>query len=149
MNQGSFLIIRARDEISQRLEYLGELLAEWDFTHPVSIKHGKYTNPRSLNQNALFHMWCNEASKQFTKRGKKNCTPENIKLLLKSHLLGCDDIQVGKQTLHNVIRSTKKLDKAEFQHFLEQCEEWLIHQGVALTIPADSEYMKLREVQVA
>lgn len=149
MNQGAFLIIRSKDEIAQRLEYLGELLSEWDFTHPVSIKHGKYTNPRTTSQNALFHLWCNEASKQFTKRGKKNCTPENIKLLLKSHLLGHEDIQIGSKTLQNVLKSTKKLDKGEFQHFMEQCEEWLISQGVALTIPADSEYMKLREAQVA
>jgi hypothetical protein len=149
MTQGVFVLIRALADVDQRLEYLAQLVREWDFSKPLAVKLVEHKNPRTLNQNALFHMWCDEASKQFTKRGKKNCTPENIKLLLKSHLLGCDDIQVGKKTLHNVIRSTKNLDKAEFQHFLEQCEEWLIHQGIALTIPRDSEYMKLREAQVA
>jgi hypothetical protein len=148
MNQGAFLIIRSRDEIARRLEYLGELLSEWDFTHPVSIKHGKYTNPRTLSQNALFHQWMAEASKQFTARGKKGCTPENLKLLTKTHLLGHVDIEVGSKTI-TVLRSTKKLDKAEFQHFMEEVEEWLIHQGIRLTIPGDSEFMRMREAQVA
>ena len=148
MNQGTMLIIRGRDEIAQRLEYLAQLLSEWDFTHPISVKYGRYTNPRTTSQNALFHMWMDQAAKQFTARGKKGCTPENLKLLTKTHLLGHEDIEVGSKTI-TVLRSTKRLNKGEFQHFLEQCEEWLLHQGVKLTIPADSEYMKLREAQVA
>jgi hypothetical protein len=55
---------------------------------------------------------------------------------------------VGSKTI-TVLRSTKKLDKAEMQHFMEECEEWLIHQGIKLTIPGDSEFMKMREAQVA
>lgn len=148
MNQGVMLIVRTRDEVARRLEYLGELLSEWDFTHPVSIKYGRYTNPRTLSQNRLFHMWMSEASKQLTARGKKGCTPENLKLLTKTHLLGHEDIQVGSKTI-TVLRSTRRLDKGEMQFFMEQCEEWLLHQGIKLTIPADSEYMKLREAQLA
>lgn len=149
MNQGAFLIIRSRDEIAQRLEYLGQLLSEWDFTHPISVKHGKYTNPRTLNQNALFHMWLNEASKQFERRGKKNIEPERLKLLLKNHFLGTIDVEVGSQVVTGVIRSTKKLDRGEMQHFMEQCEQWFLDMGVKLTIPGDSEYMKTREAQHA
>ena len=148
MNQGAFLIIRSRDEIAKRLEYLGQLLSEWDFTHPISVKYGRYSNPRTTSQNSLFHMWMSEASKQFTARGKKGCTPENLKLLTKTHLLGHEDIEVGSKTI-TVLRSTKRLTKAEFQHFMEQVEEWLIHQGIRLTIPGDSEFMKMRECQVA
>ena len=149
MNQGVMLIVRHENEIAKRLEYLGQLLSEWDFSsYPVSIKHGPYRNPRTLSQNSLFHLWMDQAAKQFTARGKKGCTPENLKALTKTHLLGHEDIQVGSKTI-TVLRSTKKLDKGEFQHFLEECEAWLVHQNVKLTIPADSEYMKLREAQVA
>ena len=140
------LIIRERGEMPKRLEYLAQLLGEKDIW-PLSVKWGKYTNPRSLNQNALFHMWLNEASKHFSRQGKQNVEPERLKLLLKNHFLGTVDVEVGSSVVPGVIRSTKKLDRAEMQHFMEQCELWFLDMGVKITIPGDSEYMKLREAQ--
>ena len=147
MNQGEFLVIRERSEVPRRLEYLHELLTDLD-VWPLSLKWGKYTSPRTLNQNALFHMWLNEASKHFEREGKRNVEPERLKLLLKNHFLGTIDVEVGSQVVPGVIRSTRKLDKAEMQRFMEQCELWFLDMGVKLTIPGDSEYMTLREAQI-
>jgi hypothetical protein len=33
--------------------------------------------------------------------------------------------------------------------FMGKCESWLLDLGVKLTIPGDSEYIKLKEAQVA
>lgn len=146
MNQGEFLLIREPKELGKRLEYLQQLLVDLDIW-PLSIKWGRYRHPRTLSQNALFHLWMSEASKHFERQGKKNVEPERLKLLLKNHFLGTVDVEVGSQVVPGVIRSTKKLDRGEMQRFMEQCEAWLLDMGVKLTIPGESEYMKMREAQ--
>lgn len=147
MNQGEFIVIRALADVDKRIDYLRQLLSEWDFTAPLSIKWGKYTSPRTLNQNALFHMWMSEGSKHFSRMGKQNVDPERLKILMKYRFLGTTDIEVGSHTVPGILRSTKKLDRAEMTDFMGKVEAWLLDMGVRITIPADSEYAKLREAQ--
>lgn len=144
MNQGQFIIVRAQEEIDQRLEYLRALLVEWDWSMPLSIKYGKYTAPRTLSQNALFHLWMSEGEKHFKRQGA-DVDADRLKTLLKYKMLGTVDIQVGSQTVPGVLRGTSKLDKSEMYDFMSRCEAWLLDMGVRLTIPADSEYGKMRE----
>ena len=117
------------------------------------VKHGKYTNPRTTSQNALFHLWCNRGKRSNLLSAARKTAPQgkHQARCFKSHLLGHEDIQVGSKTLQRRTQKHQKaVDKGRFQHFMEQCEEWLISQGVALTILADSEYMKLsREARVS
>jgi hypothetical protein len=94
-------------------------------------------------------MWMAEGSKHFSAQGKDNVDPERLKLLLKYKFLGTEDIQVGSKVVPGVVRSTKKLDRGEMHDFMGKCENWLLDLGVRLTIPGDSEYMKLKEAQVA
>jgi hypothetical protein len=149
MTQGVFVLIRALADVDQRLEYLAQLVREWDFSKPLAVKLVEHKNPRTLSQNALFHMWMGEGSKHFSAQGKENVDPERLKLLLKYKFLGTEDIQVGSKVVPGVVRSTKKLNRGEMHDFMGKCESWLLDLGVKLTIPGDSEYMVMKEAQVA
>lgn len=45
------------------------------------------------------------------------------------------------------LRKTSKLDTGEMFHFMEQVECWSAGIGCLVTIPNNSEYMKLKEQQ--
>jgi len=84
---------------------------------------------RSLNQNALSHMWYSEISGWLIRRGKEFASPEWVKDAMKHTYLGyvereMVDVVTGQTT---VIRS--------------------LNLGCRLTAPADSEYMKLKDKQ--
>ena len=144
MTQGVFVLIRAMADVDQRLEYLAQLVREWDFSKPLAVKLVEHKNPRTLSQNALFHLWMSEGEKHFKRQGA-DVDADRLKTLLKYKMLGTVDIQVGSQTVPGVLRGTSKLDKSEMYDFMGKCEAWLLDMGVRLTIPADSEYGKMRE----
>ena len=62
MTQGVFVLIRAMADVDQRLEYLAQLVREWDFSKPLAVKLVEHKNPRTLSQNAPFHMWMSQGS---------------------------------------------------------------------------------------
>ena len=127
---------------------IGSLLGwldEWDFESPLVIKPSKYTNPRSLSQNALLHTWFNAMAKHFSQ--KVEVDADQMKLLMKSKFLGTEDVIVGKTVIEGQLKQTSKLTKGEMNYFMDRVHEWAADHGVNLPIPADSEYMKLMEAQ--
>ncbi|HEK0391930.1 TPA: YbcN family protein [Proteus mirabilis] len=129
-------------------QHLKEVLAT-NQPHRIIIKPWK--NKRSLSQNATFHMWCSEISKYLCKNSA-NYTPETVKEMLKHSFLGyevVDMVDVTTQLTERVrtLRKTSKLDTGEMFHFMEQVERWAVGIGCFVTIPNNSEYMKLKEQQ--
>jgi hypothetical protein len=98
---------------------------------------------RSLSQNGLFHDWCGQAATRFGQ------SDEKMKILLKHKFLGYEDIKIGNTEIKPQLRHTSELDPGEMNHFMTQVEEWCSSNNCLLTIPADSQYMKLREAQSA
>lgn len=109
----------------------------------VQIKAGG----RSLEQNALFHVWCREFATEQTKRGK-TLNETAVKIWWKHRFLGVEDVQYGNKVLKDQLRNTEDLSVGEMFHFMEQCWEYSASEfGVFLSIPEDSHYKKTREKQ--
>jgi hypothetical protein len=125
------------------------LRKQWNWSRPVIVEPKPYTDPRTLSQNALFHVWCQEMAEQFAERGKMQITMEQMKELMKYKFLGTEDVVINKTVIPGQLRHTSGLDKGEMTQLLDQIHDWALDHGVMLTNPADSEYMRLREAQTA
>jgi hypothetical protein len=113
-----------------------------------------WRDKRSLNQNALSHMWYGEISEWLIKRGKTFATAEWVKDAMKHTYLGYEerhmvDVVTGESTPIRSLRHTAELDTGDMHFYLTQVEGWALNLGCKLTVPADSEYMKLKEKQNA
>lgn len=155
-----FIKIDQKSQIDQRLSTLKNILLEWDFTHSCKITFDKYTDARSLNQNALAHIWFKDISDSFKRRRLKwyyldddgneigepnDYSPLDIKLAMKHKYLGYENIQFGKIIAEKQLKSTSDLDKGEMMHFLNQVYAFGLNNGVRLVVPQDSEYKKLKD----
>lgn len=147
MNQGDVVTIHSRKDIEQRTKHILKRINDWDYETPIAITLKPYTNPRTISQNALFHMWCREMSDYFIKKVPTS-TPDNMKLMMKMKFLGLENIKIGNTTIHNQVKHSSSLDKGEMVHFLDQVYHWARDNGVLLTVPSDSEYQKLKNQQV-
>lgn len=134
-------------QIGERLEHLGDhLKANWDWSTPVSITFQPYQNPRSLTQNALFHVWIRQMVNHF-KPARPELTEEEMKDICKFRFLGTESKKAGKIILENQLKQTSKLRKGEMYHFMEQVYQWCLELGLQLDTPADSEFMQIRKSQ--
>ncbi|MDR5867947.1 NinB/YbcN family protein [Halomonas koreensis] len=109
---------------------------------------------RSLPQNAMFHMWCEEIAGFFIGRGKTSFADgtamdkDSVKRNLKRTFLGHEevsdiDLRTGAVDKRYELRKTSELDSGEMHHFLTQVDSWATEFGIPLTHPFDSEYMEL------
>ena len=145
MNYEKVWVIRDRQDAPRVIGDLLNWVEQWDFNYPLVIKPGKYTNPRSLSQNALVHTWFSVMAKHFSQKVRVDA--EQMKLLMKNKFLGTEDVVVGSTVIEGQLKQTSKLTKGEMNYFMNQIHEWAADHGVNLPIPADSEYMKLMEAQ--
>ena len=119
-------------------------------TYRLIIK--PWREKRSLNQNALSHMWYSEISDWLIRRGKDFASPEWVKDAMKHTYLGyvereMVDVVTGETTVIRSLRHTSDLDTGDMHFYLTQVEGWARSLGCKLTVPADSEYMNLKEKQ--
>ncbi|MGP4130082.1 YbcN family protein [Pantoea tagorei] len=119
-------------------------------TYRLIIK--PWREKRSLNQNALSHMWYSEISDWLIRRGKDFASPEWVKDAMKHTYLGyvereMVDVVTGEITVIRSLRHTSDLDTGDMHFYLTQVEGWALSLGCKLTVPADSEYMNLKEKQ--
>lgn len=146
MSQGEFVKISNVHEIEQRLPFIVKKIKEWDYSSPLCIKYSVYSEPRTVSQNKLFHLWCKQLSAAFIKKAP-NSTPENMKMILKFKFLGVEDLVIGKTIIKNQVKHSSDLDKGEMCFFLDQIYHWAVDLGVFLLIPEQSEYAKLKQKQ--
>lgn len=141
----NYWLIRGVEEIDERLAFLKEYLiekADW----PIALEIKKYRNKRSLNQNALFWVWCVEARDYFNKKNPpKPLTKDDMHDLFCHLFLGYEDKVVGSTVINNVPRGTSNLDTGEMFAFMERIEAWCVDKGLLLPIPQISEYWELKQ----
>lgn len=146
--QGQFWFARNERDLERAVDnFKNYLIEHWDFSKPVAWKHQQYKNARSLSQNALLHIWARELSVYFIDKGSnpETTTEENMKLYLKQQFLGFEDIIVGKTVIPAQLKKTSKLDKGEMYHFMDKVYHWAIEVGCTLSLPEESEFVKLRD----
>ena len=114
---------------------------------PVSVQLKSHTK-RSIPQNATAHMWFGELSRWLISKGKDFATLEWVKAVMKSTFLGYvevvdTDVITGKKTSRQELRHTSSLDTGEMKLFMDMVYGWALDRGVMLTIPDNSEYKRL------
>ena len=114
---------------------------------PVSVQLKSHTK-RSLSQNALAHKWFGELSAWLVSKGKDFATPDWVKAAMKSTFLGYaevvdTDVITGKKTSRQELHHTSSLDTGEMKLFMDMVYGWALDRGVMLTIPDNSEYRQL------
>ncbi|OBU05297.1 recombination protein NinB [Morganella psychrotolerans] len=129
-------------------QHLKEVLATKK-PHRIIIKPWK--NRRSLPQNSLSHMWYAEIRRHLCKNGIKH-TDESVKEMMKHTFLGYEVVEMvnavtGVTEQIRKLRETSKLDTGDMFHFMEKVERWAVDIGCLVTIPNESEYMKLKREQ--
>lgn len=140
------LIIDSRD-----LEDLNACIRTMLELGPVSVQLKSHTK-RSLSQNALAHKWFGELSAWLVSKGKDFATPEWVKAAMKSTFLGYaevvdTDVITGKKTSRQELRHTSSLDTGEMKLFMDMVYHWALDRGVMLTIPDNSEYKQLNNME--
>ncbi|MDE9565965.1 hypothetical protein KKI93_18355 [Xenorhabdus bovienii] len=138
-------------ESNKKLFYgsLKQLLA----THQkLSISIKPYKPKRSLPQNNLSHMWYDEISKYLIKSGRPQCTKGWVKKNLKKTYLGFKKVEyvdfvTGEIEERYELRKTSELDTGDMHYYMNQVEAWCAFACIPITIPDDSEYMKLKRRQ--
>ncbi|ERT14919.1 YbcN family protein [Photorhabdus temperata] len=133
---------------SQAWEILKETL-QTKQPHRIIIKPWKST--RSLSQNSTAHMWFGEISRYLKSNGAK-FSPEEVKEMLKHTFLGYEVIEIMDVTTQltervRTLKRTSKLDTGDMFQFMERVEQWAASIGCFVTIPDNSEYMKLKQEQ--
>lgn len=138
-----FWKIDAVEQLSERLKFLeAHIRASWDWSKPVEIQVRPWSKKRSLNANALMHVWFREIGKYFTAKNIP-LSEEDAKDLMKSRFLGLEDRVVnGKVIAEGQLRRTRSLTSGEQKQFMDQIAEWAADKGCALSHPEDSEYAK-------
>lgn len=112
----------------------------------------QWRDKRSLSQNSMFHAHMGELSQYLIGKGKTDCTPEWCKEMVKYKFLGTyrteiTDIVTGKKGFITQIRHSSKLETGEMTDFITQYIAWAVDIGCYLSLPQDSEYMKLIQEQ--
>lgn len=120
----------------------------------VEIKSGA----RTLSQNALYWIWVREITKFWNETvppESRICietgevitfTEDYTHRRMKKRFLGEDNpITIGGITISGQLKSTRKLTKHEMMDYMTQIEVYAANAGLELTMPADSQYWKLKQ----
>ena len=97
MSQGDHVKIDDKRALEAKLPFLLKRIESWDYSVPLIVKLDQYESPRSLGQNALFHVWCREMSEIFVKK-VPNATEQGMKFMMKKMFLGTHSVSIGKET---------------------------------------------------
>lgn len=146
------LPINKCEVVFESKEELVEWLAPFEFESRMIVSIQPFRKNRTLDQNALFHMWCGELSRFLLKHGRKWATPEFVKDMLKHSFLGYKDtmrldVSTNQPAKVRELIHTSDLSSGDMFHFMEQCEAYSVGIGCLLTIPEKSEYMQNKRTQ--
>ena len=109
--------------------YLNFNLPKYEgYSGVLKIKTKK--NTRSLNQNALYWVWCGIIGETFGN------TPEETHTILKGLVGHKKQVKIGKKT-YTIPRSTTSYTVGEFVEYMFNVEVWAGQEGIALPSPED------------
>lgn len=111
----------------------------------VSVEVKEWKDTRSLSQNALYWKWLGEMSQQILERTEESHDTDTLHEYFKLKFCPQKEVTLGKATI--AIRSTKRLDKGEMNHYMAQIEQWAVNARFKLTVPIESEYRELIDRQ--
>ena len=113
-----------------------------------------WQNGRTINQNALSHMWYTDIAKHFKDRGKTHfdsgdkMNDSNMKDNLKMTYLGCEektyiDMKTGEVITTTELRHTSDLEKGDMTNYLMLIDAFCAQYKIYIRKPMDSEYVQI------
>tara|TARA_R110000822_G_scaffold33731_2_gene95933 strand:+ start:1335 stop:1778 length:444 start_codon:yes stop_codon:yes gene_type:complete len=145
MSQGDYVKIDSKIDAEKKIPFLLNRVENWDYSTPLFIQFNHYEDPRTIEQLALFHIWCRELSEEFISKVPE-ATDEGIKWMMKSMFLGKDTIKVGNTILPDQVRQLPK-NKGEMCYFMDQVYKWASEREIYLSLPQPNEYTALKRKQ--
>jgi hypothetical protein len=113
------------------------------------IEYKPWKDARTLSQNALSWIWYKEIADQISaKTGLGPFDDQDLHDRLLVERYGHEVVLVGTVEVLRVPRSSK-FDKGKMHEFLQWVESWCSERNIRLSMPADSEYQKYKEAQIA
>lgn len=114
----------------------------------LTIEPASSGKRRTLDQNALVHVWFREICEYINKFGGHTevFTEEDIKERLLVELVGQVTRKVGTVDVVTVPK-TSLMTAGELNHFMVQVEHWAAERRIPITIPAESDYRQYIEIQ--
>ena len=145
MSQGDYVKIDSKVDAEKKLPFLLKRVNSWDYSTALVIRFEQFDNPRSINQNALFHIWCREMAAVFSSK-VPDASEDGMKFMMKSKFLGTHTVNIGKQTYADQIMPLPK-NKGEMCFFMDQVYHWAAEKDVLLSLPQYNEYTALKRKQ--
>jgi hypothetical protein len=149
-----FLKIDSKQHIDSRLNTLKSELENFNWNHSVEIVWRKYQPVRSLNQNDLAEkwyrviaQWCNDNGIGLTDPDTgevTNMEQHHAKDMMKLYFIGGQTKVVANKEIV-FYPETSKMKKGEFFNYMEKMLAWATDKGIALPVPEDSQFAKIRD----
>jgi hypothetical protein len=152
---GDYWMVRTPDEIDVRVAHFAARIKA-DGTFPVAWRAEPYRSPRSIDQNALLHVWSRDFARHVLDRAKVTSEEqEAMRITLQRHCYADTgwawlidhhpDLFTGETKPSR--RSTTKFSKGEMFKFLSWIQARAADHG--LVLESLGEYAELQESQHA
>ena len=126
---------------------------------PIKVTAKRFSK-RSLDQNALFHVWCEQYASHLTKQDLNTLNYEHRNKLIDEMKISAKrkyyaqtgnkyvleqkkDLFTGKE--HTFAKSTRDYDKSEMNHYMEWLQNIAAEDGLILESKGEYESMKLEQ----
>ena len=144
-----YWMIKSSDDVKKVLSQVYEKAVTHDYVKPMTVHFEEYKPTRSLNQNALSHVWYRQIATHLERRGIgfDDGTPfsvEYIKSECKKMFLPTETKQRrGEEVVIPI--DTSSLPIGEMYAYMQKVFVWANEIGCTLSVPEDSQFNKLRE----
>lgn len=153
---GEAWIARNPGQLRERLEFFRKHLEEQN-VWPICWTAKKYTDPRSVDQNALYWLWVTHFAQHLLDKNRITADEkESMAYTLQRRCYAARGWEWLIETPTDLVtgeegkpqrRSTKKFLKGEFTMYLEWVQQFAAERG--LILESLGEYRELQERQVA
>ena len=128
------IIVRTTRQYAYANEQVHQILPDQD--HPMMVTIAPYVEPRSRDQNALFHALMRDLARQYSEHYGEVVSPEAFKVYLKRKFLGQESQTLKDGTVMTWDRHTADLKKPEMTAFISDCKDYCaLELGINLDEP--------------
>ena len=142
-----FWLIKSGDDVRKVLADVYTKAMEHDYIKPMRVCFEEFKPTRSLNQNALSHVWYREIAKYL--KGKMTWddgtafSEDDVKQMLKMKYLPTRSKILKGKEIHVPV-DTSNLPAGDMYEYMERVQQWAMDKGLTLPVPEDSQYHKMR-----
>ena len=137
--QGSFWLIRNREEWSRFYRNLAEHCSTLLSDGPIFIKVSRYTHPRTLSQNDLFHGLCRDISEYWNLHNETQTSPDAIKRDLKLRFgVIISEYSPVTDARGARFKSTRDYTKSEMSDLITNTLAWAAERRIPLDDPREA-----------